>query len=222
MLERVKHKLGRGVRLIEGEFKLTLDGQHFLSVPPRLMRLIRKAEKVQGKINAEAEANPLFELKMSELADAVAGINCHKAVVYAREEISENVLTSKEEDPNNKGYAQLIRLASEFQKEHHILLTVEDVREFALLHSDQFPFSVHIFRSVRTLKGSGWFPTHSFLWLGIDEADNEICYQKRGPDVVHPFELVTLDEATEGYEEIPSFYIVVPIPDTQTSEEQES
>jgi hypothetical protein len=201
----------RGVRYVDGEFKLTLDGQHFISVPPRIMEMIRKAEKVQGRIDQEQARNPLFELEMSDLASSVLAINCHKAALYARGDISDQVLTSTGDDSTNRGYADVIQLAKDFRHEHGVLFSLSDVREFAETHADQFPFSVHIFRAVKTNEKNGLFPTHSFLWLGNDDAGNEICYQKRGPDILHPFEPVSLNEATEGYENIPAFYVIVPI-----------
>lgn len=191
------------IRDTKGNFRVGLDGTHSVSTPPRLGKLIRLALRAQRQVSANV---PALLGQYDELANMVRGINCHKAVLFVRNEISYEQLVQVSDDPAERGYPEVIALAND--NPESMMADPEELREYAEAHKENFPFNVHVFR----IGGEGLVPTHSFLWLGVDETGREICFQKSGRQLEMPFEVCELKDIIDPYrKDMTCMFLILPV-----------
>lgn len=197
----------------EGDsFSVSLDSMHFVPVRPDLGKLMRLALRVQKRINDD----PLsINREYSRVTDMVAGINCHKTVLFARGEISSKQLINSRIEADVNGHPEIISLANE--NPENMMFFTGDIKEYAHAHPDEFPFSVHILREMDGV----WTPSHSILWLGTDDSGKDVCFHKAGPYLDMPFELTTLEDAVSAYDSVESVFLILPIPKQETPAEED-
>ncbi len=192
--------------------EVSLDGEHFIPVPTRLKKLISVALRLQKRIDKHlSEVN----LDFDSTVDIVKGINCHKTVLFARGEVSFEDLKNSEVEAEHNGHPEILSLAN--KNPDNLLITSEDIEEYAREHSDEYPFSVHVL----TQNGKKWTPAHSVLLLGEDQTGELVCFHKAGPYMDMPFELTTLHKAIQSYDSEASLFLMLPVPSEEegTSEQ---
>lgn len=192
---------------------VSLDGEHSISVPPRIGRLIGIALKLQKRIDTHLQE---VNLDFDSTVDIVKGMNCHKTVLFARGDISFEELKSPEIEAEHNGHPEVLSLANE--NPENLLITSEDIEDYAREHADEFPFSVHVL----TQSGRKWIPAHSVLLLGVDETGEMVCFHKAGPYMDMPFELTTLKKAIQPYDNEASLFLMLPVPEEGTKSDAET
>lgn len=168
---------------------ISLDGKHFIQIPARLERLISLAIKLQGMADKK-----IAELDFDSNFHRTKFMNCHKTILFAQGLLSYKEFVNPSRDPKDIGIPQITELTNKYPNNWQY--GPEDITEYAKQNPGDVPFAVHAVRWT----GKEWKPTHSFLFLGIDDAGNKICFHKAGPKPDMPFELTTLETAIGVYE----------------------
>jgi hypothetical protein len=197
---------------ISKDSQVSLDGEHYIDVPPRLGKLISIGLKLQKRIDKHIEE---VNLDFDSTVDIVNGMNCHKTVLFARGEISYDELRNSGIEAMHNGHPEILSLAND--NPENLLLFSEDIEAYVNEHPTGFPYSVHAIRK----EGRNWIPAHSVLLLGRDETGELVCFHKAGPYLDMPFELASLKSVIKPYDNEATVFLMLPLPPEEMPKESE-
>lgn len=206
--ERVKMQAG----------KVSLDGAHHVTVPPKIARIIGFAERLQHRVNRvkkdlEDSGLPLdiedVGSGFNRAVDIARGINCHKTVLFMRGEIDTELLLAMSDRPEHGGHPEVLALADEHPELHQG--DVEELGTYLENLPEGEAYSVHVLRSANREGKGTLVPAHSFLFLGTDEVGNKVCFHKKGPTLRMGFEKASLEKVLKPYHGPDYSFLVLPV-----------
>ncbi len=211
-----------------------LPGGHHIEVPPALGKIMHRMLEAQALVDQRKEELSVMGMDIEEtntgideLVDWLRNMNCHKPVLFARGEISEEQLTAMayideadaagkfRQRPDTAGHPEVIKLLEE--NPDKVIVNHEDVEAYLTEHASEGPFSVHVIRKRQPGEAhyegehDVWRPAHSFIFLGLDEAGNKMCFHKRGPTLHMRVEVTTMEKIMEPYHDTVSQFLVLPM-----------
>lgn len=197
---------------------ISIDGEHFVSVPPRLAAIVALGTRFQKRIDRVAEemhsmlgmdvedANEGFD----RAVDIMRGINCHKTVLFARGDINKELLLAMPMTPETGGHPNILSLLEEHPD--GFSHSASSLGEYLATHHDDAPLSVHALRKEVQEGKEVWVPAHSFIFAGIDDVGREVCVHKRGPLLRMKFEVTELSKVIRHYQDETKYrFLVVPM-----------
>jgi hypothetical protein len=192
-------------RTQSGNYRASVDGQHFVSINSAYGEMIAIALRVQEKMDIG---------KHPHIARLFSMMNCRKTAFVVGGKMSIDEATQNKEDIH--GVELLLDDTMRLQAGGAIPVVGTPGRYHIREHLEEdrpsFPCVVHLYgidnrRSGEVLRymmqGKPLHRTqyekmhryHTFIILGKDTAGRYLCFQKLGPNPEHPFEITTLEDA---------------------------